>query len=267
MTLSALSALLSDAGIPDPGCEARLLFSHFSGIPQTGLFGCDPDCDAPGLSEAVRRRLTREPLAYILGTAPFFRQEYEVGQGCLIPRADTERLVEIAIRNLPPNARFCDLCTGCGTIALTVLCERRDTVAVATDISGSALFYAKKNAEKYRLTDRLTLLCADLFSEEPPGIFDAILANPPYIRTPVLKTLSPEVQKEPGSALDGGEDGLDFYRRILSFAPHLSENGFFLFECGYDQKTDMTSLAAQHGLSAEPFFDYGKNFRGVLLRK
>ena len=103
--------------------------------------------------------------------------------------------------------------------------------------------------------------------ETPRGCFDAILSNPPYIETAVLGTLSSDVQKEPRRALDGGADGLIFYRRFMEFLPLLNENGFFLFECGYDQKEAMFRLAEAASLTFTPFYDYGKNFRGCVLER
>ena len=266
MKLSELRAALGAAGIEEADVEARLLFSHITRLPPARLFGDDPATDDPALARALARRVAREPLAYILGEAPFYRSVLAVGEGCLIPRADTERLVELAIRELPPGAHFADLCTGSGAIAVTVLAERPDTTALAVDISEEALAFAAENARRLGVTDRLTLCRLDLLAEAPDGPFDAILSNPPYIPSAVVPTLSPEVGHEPSLALDGGEDGLVFYRRLLSFRPCLHDGGFFLFECGYDQKEAIAALAEAHGLTNTPFYDYGKNYRGSLLR-
>ena len=266
MKLSELRAALAAVGIEEADVEARLLFSHVTGTPVARLFGDDPASDAPTLVEALDRRTAREPLAYILGEAPFYRSVLAVGEGCLIPRADTERLVELAIRELPHGAHFADLCTGSGAIAVTVLAERPDTTALAVDISERALAFAAENARRLGVTDRLTLRRLDLLEETPDGTFDAILSNPPYIPSGVVPTLSPEVAHEPPLALDGGDDGLTFYRRLLTLRPSLRPDGFFLFECGYDQEVAMAALAAEHRMSNTPFYDYGKNYRGSLLR-
>ena len=267
MKLSELRATLAAAGIEEADVEARLLFSHVTGLPASRLFGDDPATDDSALTEALARRTAREPLAYILGGAPFYRSVLAVGEGCLIPRADTERLVEIAIRELPHGAHFADLCTGSGAIAVTVLAERPDTTALAVDVSDKALAFAAENARRLGVTDRLTLRRLDLLAEIPDGCFDAILSNPPYIPSAVVPTLSPEVGHEPALALDGGDDGLVFYRRLLSFRPCLRDGGFFLFECGYDQEAAMAALAEAHGMRHTPFYDYGKNYRGALFRK
>ena len=266
MTLSALTAALLAAGIEEAELEARLMLSAVTGASSAALLGADPDCTDPRLADMLSRRVTREPLAYILGEAPFYRAMLKVTPDCLIPRADTERLCELAIRHLPRGAHFCDLCTGSGAIAVTILSERPDTTALATDISAAALAVARENAERLGVLDRLTLAVADVLTETPDGIFDAILSNPPYIRRAVVPTLSPEVGHEPTLALDGGEDGLVFYRRLLSLSPCLREGGFLLLECGYDQEAELATLAAEAHLSMTPYYDYGKNFRGGLLR-
>lgn len=265
MRLSELRALLSSSGIDEAAVEARLLLSHFTGLSAAELLASDPSCDDPALLDAVCRRTRREPLAYILGEAPFYHSLLRVTPDCLIPRADTERLVELAIERLPQGARFLDACTGSGAIAVTVLAERPDTVAVATDISEGALAVARENAERLGVGERLTLLSGDLLTETPEGRFHAILSNPPYIPSSVIPTLSPEVGHEPALALDGGEDGLLFYRRLLSLADLLLEGGFLLLECGYDQKEGMTALAAARGIPIEHYYDYGQNFRGCIL--
>ena len=265
MKLSELRRRLAAAGIDEPATEARLLFSAFSGATPAEMLGCDPECDAAALADALLRREAREPLAYILGEVPFYHSTLRVTPDCLIPRSDTERLVELAVERLPEGACFLDLCTGSGAIAVTVLSERPDTRAVATDVSEGALAVAAENAARLGVSDRLTLLCSDLLREMPEGKFHAILSNPPYIRTAVVDTLSPEVGREPRLALDGGEDGLLFYRRILSLTDCLSPSGFLLLECGYDQEEEMAALAAEVGMSFAPYRDYGGRFRGCLL--
>lgn len=267
MKLSELTSLFRKAGIAEADTEARILFSHIEKMPYSSLFGCDPQGKSPLLSEAAALRVGGEPLAYVIGEAPFFRQSYIVNRDCLIPRFDTERLVEEAVRRLPAGARFIDLCTGSGAIAISILCEREDTSAVAVDISKGALAAASQNALRYGVCDRLTLLECDLLKQTPQGRFDAILSNPPYIESAVLPTLSPEVQREPRVALDGGEDGLVFYRRFMDFLPLLNEHGFFLFECGYDQSEALCRLAEEASLRFTPFYDYGKNYRGCILEK
>lgn len=264
MTRRALTLRLSAAGIEDADVEARLLLSHFTGESPAAIFASpDRDFDLPALEAAVERRCAREPLAYILGEAAFMDERYEVSPDCLIPRSDTERLCELAAERLPPNACFADLCTGSGCVAISLLCRRPDCTAVAYDISAAAIAVAERNAEKNGVKDRISFHTADLLSLDTLGTrFFAILSNPPYIKSGVIPTLSPEVAHEPRLALDGGTDGLIFYRHFLShFGKDLADGGFFLFEIGFDQGDALVTLAENAGFSAKIHKDYGKNDR------
>ncbi len=249
----AVRATLERAKIENAAHEARLLCEAFEG---------------EALADAVARRVAREPLQYILGEWGFFRESYEVSPDCLVPRPDTEHLVERAISLLPTGARFLDLCTGSGCVAISTLCARPDTTACAVDLFPNTLSLAARNAEKNGVAERAEFHLADVL-ETPPsmGQFDAILSNPPYIRTDVIGTLSHEVKCEPHAALDGGADGLVFYRAILDgWRTLLREGGFFLFEIGYDQAAALSEMAGVCGLSFEVFRDYGGNDRVVLIR-
>lgn len=266
MTYRNLCRRLADAGIEDPHTDAGLLLEHFCKLPHGTVPGTpDAEFDAPGLEDAVRRRAAREPLQYLLGEWYFYRQRYEVSPDCLIPRSDTERLVEEAVGLLPPGARFADLCTGSGCIAVSVLAERTDTSALAVDLFPATLALACRNAEKNRVSDRFLALRADLTDPaftlpEPP--FDAILCNPPYIRTGDLPTLAPELSAEPAAALDGGADGLRFYRVLAGMGRFLTPDGFFLLEIGYDQAKDVGDLFRAAGYSGiRVIRDYGGNDR------
>lgn len=249
--------------------EARLLFSFYSGLSFSQILAEDPDFYSKELELAIERRLRCEPLSYILGFTEFYGERYVVSPDCLIPRSDTELIVEYAINNLPKNARFIDLCTGSGCIAISILSHRKDCRAIALDISEKALSIAKKNAELNDVFDRIEFVLCDLLNEEFSCTgFDAIISNPPYIRSDVISSLSPDVLREPRLALDGGDDGMKFYRRILEICgDKLNENGFFLFETGYDQKNDIIALAEENRYLCECIVDYGKNHRGAILRK
>ena len=244
---------LAAAEIENAAHEARLLCEAFSG---------------EALSAAVSRRVAREPLQYILGEWGFWRETYEVSPECLVPRPDTEHLVERAITLLPKGARFADLCTGSGCVAISTLCSRPDTTAIALDLFPDTLALAARNAMRNGVADRVQFLQADVLKTPPSvGQFDAILSNPPYICSDVVDTLADEVRCEPRAALDGGADGLAFYRAILtSWRALLREGGFFLFEIGYDQADALRALASEAGLFAEVYRDYGGNDRVVLIR-
>ena len=249
--------------------EARLLFSFYSGLSHSQILAENPDFYSEELAEAIERRLKYEPLAYILGFTEFYGERYIVSPDCLIPRSDTELIVEYAINNLPKNANFIDLCTGSGCIAISILSHRKDCRAIALDISEKAISIAKKNAAANGVSDRIGFVLCDLLNEEFSYTgFDAIISNPPYIRSDVISSLSPDVLREPKLALDGGEDGMKFYRRILEICgDRLNENGFFLFETGYDQKSDIVLLAKEKGYLCKCIVDYGKNHRGAILKK
>lgn len=253
MQQSEVRARLAAVGIENADLESRMLCEAFSG---------------KELEAALLRREAHEPLQYILGEWGFWRETYEVNAHCLVPRPDTEHLVEKAIALLPEGARFLDLCTGSGCVAVSVLASREDLRAVAVDLFPETLALAARNATRNGVSERVELCLADVLKTPPfGGQFAAILSNPPYIRTNVVATLSPEVKREPAAALDGGADGLDFYRAILTkWRTLLAPDGCFLFEIGYDQAEALRALAAEHGLSAEVFRDYGGNDRVVLLR-
>lgn len=272
MTYTELCKRLCDAGIENPEWDAVLLLERFCGAnPRLLRFEADRDYESAALLQAVERRETHYPLQYLLGEWQFYRQTYEVSPDCLIPRSDTEILVEEAIRLLPKGAYFADLCTGSGCIAISVLCERPDTRALAVDKFPNTLAVAQRNADRHNVKDRMEALCADVLSSvyvsaEP---LDAILSNPPYIPTGEIDGLSREVGAEPRAALDGGDDGLVFYRGILQMqTERLKPEGFLLFEVGYDQADAVVALGRRYGFfKSRVIRDYGGNRRVVYLAR
>ena len=270
MTYRALCSRLESAGIENSEWDAACLLSHFTNTAISAVY-TDPARDYPlsdALEVAIRRREAREPLQYILGTWEFYRQTYEVSPDCLIPRSDTEILVEEAIRLLPRGALFADLCTGSGCIAVSTLAERPDTRAYALEKFSATLSLAERNAERNGVRDRFTPLCADVLLKPsiPDGTLDAILSNPPYIATREIDNLSPEVHREPLAALDGGIDGLLFYRAILkNWSRTLKDDGSILFEIGYDQADALRALGSEYGFSVTIQRDFGGNDRVAIL--
>ena len=272
MTYRRLCELFENAKIENAEWDAVCLMEHFLQV-SPSLLRATPDRDYASreLEEAARRRLAHEPLQYILGEWEFYRQAYEVSPDCLIPRSDTEILVETAIRILPIKASFADLCTGSGCIAVSTLAERPDTTAVALEKFPATLALAKRNAKKNGVDARFRGILEDVLTapekiaEHAP--FDAILSNPPYIPTKDIEALSPEVHTEPFAALDGGEDGLIFYRTILKhYAPLLKEDGFFLFEIGFDQAEALLALAKEQNFAHVCVKrDFGGNDRVVYI--
>ncbi len=192
----------------------------------------------------------------------------------MIPRPDTEILVEKAIKSIKKGVRIADLCTGSGCIGISVLNNRADIDHLTlVDISEDALNMAKKNAALHKVTDRCEFVLADVTEEVLSGEYGAILSNPPYILKKDMDTLSPEVKNEPYIALCGGEDGLDIIRPIvLNSSRHLCKDGILMIEFGYDQGDLMNSLlteAVNKGLysSYEILRDYGGNVRAAYIVK
>ncbi len=256
---------LANAGIEDAFYEARLLIEEICGVSPS-----EEDYSSPELESAVLRRCENYPLQYILGKWWFARCEFFVDENCLIPRADTELIVELAMKKLPRDAYFADLCTGSGCIAVATLDLRADTRADAYELYPKTLALAQKNAEHNKVSDRFSSFCGDVLDKDLLGEkkYDAIISNPPYIRSDVIPTLQKEVLTEPHAALDGGEDGLIFYRAIVkNFAKNLNENGFFLFEIGYDQADDLRQIAKENGFECEIYKDICSCDRAALLKK
>ena len=216
--------------------------------------------------DAVKRVENGEPLAYVLGQWYFYGLTFKVDENCLIPRPDTEHIVEKAISFLPQNGVFADLCTGSGCIAISVVKNRPDVTCVAYDISDGALKKARENASLNGTS--VDFRQADIFSLTlDENSLDAIVSNPPYIPSDVIPALD-TVQKEPVTALDGGYDGLDFYRHIVScFGYALKDGGAFIFEIGYDQATDIRAIAEENGFNCEITKDYGGNDRVAFLTR
>ena len=271
MTYTELCDALRDAGIENADFEAALLINFFCKKSRAEILSSqDAQYNDKALFDAIDKRCERYPLQYIFGEWDFYSETYTVNENCLIPRSDTELLVEYAIKNLPTGARFADLCTGSGCIAISTLVHRPDTSAVGLDLFPETAELALHNAKRNGVEDRFSVICADLLKGNPfaDGEFDAIISNPPYIRTSVVDALEPELFCEPRAALDGGEDGLIFYKKILSdYMPSLKENGFILFEIGYDQSLDIAELASTNGSSCEIHRDLSGNPRMAVLKK
>lgn len=257
-------------GIESAQYDARALIAEICNEPWASV-AADPDreYDSERLCRAVEKRSERYPLQYILGKVGFFNGTFTVSEATLIPRPDTEMIAEYAIENLPTGACFADLCTGSGCIAVSVLMERRDTKALATDISDGALSVAARNAEQNGVADRITFLNADVKapnSVKSFGPFDAIISNPPYIPTEEAKKLEPEVLCEPFSALDGGASGYEFYSVMIpGYLPYLKPDGELVLEIGYDQGEKIKEIAECYGLNCRIFKDYGGKDRMAVI--
>ena len=262
---------LERAGITEAKLDARLLLEYVCKTDHSTLFAhpdrAVTDDEEKLYDEFIARRVKREPVAYILGSMGFMGLSFDVSGDVLIPEQDTEILVEEALRFCEDKMRVLDLCTGSGCIALSILNYTNETKALCTDISVKAISVAKKNAEKLGLSDRAEIVLTDLFPGKEVGKFDILVSNPPYIRTDVIESLAPEVKDyEPRLALDGSEDGLVFYRRIIEGAGEYLYSGAYVFlEIGYDQGNDVKELMVKAGKyhDIEVIKDYSGNDRVV----
>lgn len=271
MTYREAVRLLEESGVESAAFDAAEIFCHFEKVTKASLFSdCDKSYDSPKLLSAIERRIKREPLQYILGEWEFFGIRFEVNPSCLCPRADTEITVETVIKLLPPGARFLELCTGSGCIPIAICREREDVFAVSTDAFEDTLNVARRNAELNGVSDRIKFICSDIFKREldaEDGCFDAIVSNPPYIPSVDVDGLSPEVQMEPKAALDGGADGLDFYREILGYYKRfLKKDGFIALEIGYDQGKAVSDIAKANLFGCILIKDLGGNDRCAVCR-
>ena len=251
--------------------DARLLLEHVCGTNlQTLLLDAErivPCEEVARYRELLVRRSKREPLAYIVGRSDFMGLTFAVDHRVLIPEQDTENLIEEIMKETCDGDRILDLCTGSGCILLSLLHYSNGSTGVGTDLSRDALDVAQKNAERLSLQDRCEWREGDLFEAVREGEkFDLIVSNPPYIRSAVIGGLSPEVQAhEPMMALDGGEDGLMFYKRIIPEAcQYLVTGGMLYLEIGYDQAQEVTALMEEAGYyEVRTIRDYGGNDRIV----
>lgn len=245
------AAQLASAAIERPRFEARLLLEAATGQDRTSLLAGPGQAVGKAQTEEFRRLVQRraghEPMAYILGRAEFWSLEFAVGPGILVPRPDTETLVEHALRLFPHRdraLRLLDIGTGSGCLIVTLLRQYPAALAVATDVSAVALGCARRNAVSLGVSPRLDLVrCA--WASALAGPFDLVVSNPPYIATAEIARLMPEVGvHEPCLALDGGPDGLAAYRAILADLPRLlAPDGVALLEIGHDQAASVTALA------------------------
>ena len=260
-----------DTGIENASYEVKCLYKKFGEISSSIIFG-DEVSRSPELYYAIKRRLEREPFSYIMGDVGFYNECYITTPAVLVPRQDTEILVDYAVKNLRPGARFLDICTGSGCVAISVLNNTERTTALAIDISRDAVEVAEKNRELNlgkSGEERLAFEVADALTYECGEVFDAILSNPPYIAEEVYRGLEKEIFYEPEIAfVGGGEDGGDFYRNLTSkYKNNLSEDGFIAYEIGYDQGDLLRDIANREGFFCEIIKDYSGNDRVAVLKK
>ena len=242
---------LQKAGITDAELDARLLLEFICHTDRNALYAHgDQEIEDEKMQDflqLIEKRAVHIPLQHLTGEQNFMGLDFLVNEHVLIPRQDTEILVEEIMRDLHDGIRILDMCTGSGCILLSLLQYSNDCVGVGVDVSEDALAVARQNAD--RLAEKQAVFIqSDLF-EKVEGSFDLIVSNPPYIRSQEIAGLMPEVREhEPHLALDGKDDGLHFYREIIKGAmPHLKRGGQLFFEIGYDQGEAVQALLAANG--------------------
>ena len=244
---------LTQAGIDSPRIEAEVLLAGALGFCREEIYRRPERIlneDEKSISrDFVDRRAHREPVAHILGYREFWSLDFKITSDVLIPRPETETLIETLLKlqaEVSPGQarRLLDIGTGSGIIAVVAAREITDCQVTATDLSADALVVARENADTHDVSDQINFIQGDLFAEVPETLYDFIVSNPPYIETKRLPDLMPDVRNfEPTAALDGGVDGLDFYRRIISKASdYLKEGGGLVFEIGETQAEAVSRL-------------------------
>lgn len=264
--LKAATARLAQAGVPNADYDAAQMLAHVLGedalMMRLNNHRALGDAHAAQYDAMIARREKREPMQYILGETGFMGLLFHVESGVLCPRPDTEILCEEALRRIGPGMRVLDIGTGSGALAISIAKLAPGAQVTAVDVSDTALAIAKGNAEQNGADVRFVK--SDCFAALAGERFDVIVSNPPYISGEEMKTLMPEVCMEPELALYGGEDGLDFYRRISREAgAYLNDGGVLLFEIGWQQKDDVSALLREHIGESFALKDYGDNWRVV----
>ncbi len=246
--------LLLRSGVESARLDAELLMAAACGAARTALIA-GTVTPAPAQIESFHRmagrRAAREPLAYIIGRKDFFSLELEVTPATLIPRPETETLAEAALAFLAARrrARVLDIGAGCGALALALAANAPHAAVTGTDIFKETLEVARRNAARHRLAARVTFVAADLFPSGAAAPFDLIVSNPPYVESAAIGKLAPEIRLyEPRAALDGGSDGLAFYRRIARRAAgYLAPGGAIMAEAGAGQAPEVEALLRAGG--------------------
>lgn len=248
-TLRKGMIILKNNGISEPKLKSRLIMQYILNKPRQYLLVYDEEIltlrQEVNYFKAIKKLSNGIPIQHITHMQEFMKMNFYVDSDVLIPRPDTETLVEevIEIAKKVNAKKILDLCTGSGAIAVSLAKYIENSEITAIDISAKALNVAKRNAKNNGVENQITFVESNLFENLPKEKYDIIVSNPPYIKKEVIKTLDEEVQKEPKIALDGGYDGLDFYRKIINKSDeYLKFNGYLCLEIGYDQKDDVIEL-------------------------
>lgn len=261
--------------IDDSTTKAKILLSHILNKPKEYLFiHEDEEINEEEFLKGIQLLIDNKPIQYITNNQEFMKMNFYVDENVLIPQPDTEILVEEVINLSKDNEKelnILDLCTGSGCIAISLAKYIENSNITAIDISSKAIQIAKLNAEKNLVHRKMKFIESDMFNNiEESCKFDYIVSNPPYIKTEVINILSKEVQNEPKIALDGGEDGLIFYKEIANKAyTYLKLDGYLCLEIGYDQKEEVMNLLEETGKYKEIYCkkDLSGNDRIVIAKK
>ncbi len=272
-TQNTLRELFGDEA--EPLCD--ILLCHYMNVDRSELLlKGDEEFDEalrPKMDNAVNELGYGVPVQYIMGSCWFFGRKIKVGKGVFIPRCDTETLAETALHVIPQGGSFADICSGSGCISAAIAANRKDVTGFALELSYKALPYTEDNLEEFSnvTVKRFDALDEDDYYallEQKKDKFDVIVCNPPYIRESDIDFLQQQIQYEPRTALDGGEDGLLYYRRITDLADIiLKDSGVLLYELGYDQAGDVSRIMREKGYNTATVKDLNGIERVILGKK
>lgn len=244
--------MLKNSNVTEPNIKARLIMQYVLNKPREYLLVYDKEIlmlrQEVNYFKAIKKLCQGIPIQHITHRQEFMKMTFYVDENVLIPRQDTEILVEEVIKIAKKiNAKkILDLCTGSGAIAISLAKYIENSEITAVDISSKALNIAKINSKNNNVENQITFIESDLYKNLPKEKYDIIVSNPPYIKKEIIKKLDKEVQREPKLALDGGYDGLDFYRKIVSKADeYLKFHGYLCLEIGYDQKEEVEEIISK----------------------
>lgn len=244
--------MLKNSNVTEPNIKARLIMQYVLNKPREYLLVYDKEIlmlrQEVNYFKAIKKLCQGIPIQHITHRQEFMKMTFYVDENVLIPRQDTEILVEEVIKIAKKiNAKkILDLCTGSGAIAISLAKYIENSEITAVDISSKALNIAKINSKNNNVENQITFIESDLYKNLPKEKYDIIVSNPPYIKEEIIKKLDKEVQREPKLALDGGYDGLDFYRKIVSKADeYLKFHGYLCLEIGYDQKEEVEEIISK----------------------
>ena len=264
---------LKQNNIENSNLKARMLLANILGKPKEYFITHDnEDIDETEFFIKIKMLINKIPIQYIINNQEFMKLNFYVDENVLIPQPDTEILVEevIKLAKEKENLEILDLCTGSGCIGISLAKYTKKSRVIAIDISNKAIQIAKLNAEKNLVHKQIKFMESNMFEIIEEYKFDFIVSNPPYIETKVIEELSEEVRKEPKIALDGGEDGLNFYKEIANNAyKYLKKDGYLCLEIGYNQKDNVIKLLNKIGEYKEIYSkkDLSENDRIIVAKK